>query len=86
LNNNLKANATRVNPHAISVQSFVRTTGEKEQSKYRTGFVPSSKDQNAALPNTMSWKNADTYVPPNNDPVRSGANDFLAVKSKGYRT
>lgn len=85
MTNKLKAKATRVNVEA-SLQSFVMTTGDKEQAKYRTGFVPSAKDPNAvAAPSISVWSHS-VYVPPKDEPARRGANDFLAVKSKGYRT
>lgn len=85
MTNKLKAKASRMNREA-SLQSFVMTTGDKEQAKYRTGFVPSVKDPNAvAAPSISVWAHP-VYVPPNNEPARRGANDFLAVKSKGYRT
>ena len=84
--NKLKAKATRVNPHASSVQSFVSTTGDKAQAKYRTGFVPTLKDPDAvAAPSISVWAHS-VYVPPKDEPARRGANDFLAVKSKGHRT
>lgn len=84
--NLMKKSATRVNPHASSLSSFVSTAGDKEQVKYRTGFVPSKKDPNAVPPPSLSIWEQPIYVPTKNEYVRPGADDHLKFKSKGYRT
>lgn len=82
----MSAARIRVNKR-VDLGSFAQTLGDKVSPKsVRGGMVLLPKDPSAAQPNTISWKDQDVYVPPNNDPVRAGANDFLAVKSKGYRT
>ena len=81
-NPNLKKAAMRVNPEA-TLESFTPTTGDKEQVKYRTGFVPSEKDPNAVPPPQMSVWEQPVYKPDSSGYVRAGGNDFLNVKSRG---
>jgi hypothetical protein len=81
-NPNLKKAAMRVNPEA-TLESFTSTTGDREQVKYRTGFVPSAKDPDAVPPNTMSVWEQPVYKPDRSEYVRAGANDFLKLKSRG---
>ena len=70
-----------------TLMSFASSLGDKVSPRVVTGGkVLLPRGPNTAMPNTISWKDADPYVPPKNDPVRPGANDFLAVASKGYRT
>ena len=80
----MKKSATRVNPHASSLSSFVSTVGNKEQAKYRTGFVPSVKDPNAVPPPSMSIWEQPVYKSPAPAYVRPGADDFLLCKSRGF--
>ena len=80
-NPNLKK-ATRVNPHA-TLESFRNTTGDKEQVKYRTGFVPLAKDPDAVPPPAISLRRQPVYVPENRAPMRPGADDHLQFKSRG---
>jgi len=82
-NPNLKKAAMRVNPKN-SLEAFKNTLGDKERVKYRTGFVPSVKAIDAVPPPQMNLWERDQYVPPKNEYVRPGANDFLNVKSRGF--
>jgi hypothetical protein len=82
-NPNLKKAAMRVNPKN-SLEAVRNTLGDKEQVKYRTGFVPSVKPPDAVPPPQMNLWARDTYAPPKNEYVRPGANDFLNVKSRGF--
>ena len=79
---NMKDKAMRVNRPA-PLESFAPTTGDKEQVKYRTGFVPSEKAPDAVPPNTMSVWEQPVYKPDHSEYVRAGANDFLTFKSRG---
>jgi len=81
-NLNLKKAATRVNP-VSTLESFTPTTGDKEQVKYRTGFVPSVKPPDAVPPPQMSVWDRGVYKPDSSGYVRAGGNDFLNVKSRG---
>lgn len=82
-NPNLMKKALRVNPPS-TLASFNNRTGDKEQVKYRTGFVPSVKDPNAVPPPSLSiWKQP-VYKSPAPAYVRPGANDFLRYKSRGF--
>jgi len=65
------------------MDSFAPTTGDKEQVKYRTGFVPSEKDADAVQPSRMSVWDRGVYKPDHSGYVRAGGNDFLNVKSRG---
>ena len=83
--NLMKKAATRVNsPSTLS--SFNNRTGDKEQVKYRTGFIPSAKDANAVPAPAMNLWEYPVYVPPKNEYVRPGADDHLKFKSVGNRT
>lgn len=72
----------RVNKEA-TLGSFPRSTGDKEQKKYRTGFVPLQKDPDAVQAPAMNLWERPVYKPQEGY-VRPGANDFLSVKSKGF--
>ena len=81
--NLIKKLAMRVNPHA-TLESFTNTVGNKAHSKQRTGYVPSYRDPDAVpAPALNIWKQP-VYVPENNHPARSGADDFLRVQSRGF--
>ena len=82
-NPNLMKKALRVNPPS-TLASFNNRTGEKEQVKYRTGFVPSIKDPNAVPPPTISLWEQPVYKSPAPAYVRPGADDFLRCKSRGF--
>ena len=82
-NPNLMKKALRVNPPS-TLTSFTNRTGDKEQVKYRTGFVPSVKDPNAVPPPSMSIWEQPVYKSPAPAYVRPGANDFLRCKSRGF--
>ena len=75
--------ALRVNPPS-TLMSFNNGTGDKEQVKYRTGFVPSIKHPDAVPPPTMSLWEQPVYVPPKQGYMRPGAEDFLRCKSRGF--
>jgi hypothetical protein len=79
----MKLTPLRVNPRS-TLASFVSTTGDKAQASERTGFVPSVKPPNAAPPPQMNIWKRDTYKPEPQGYVRPGANDFLAIKSRGF--
>jgi|GEM_PF-5144923 len=81
-NPNLKKAAMRVNPKN-SLEAVRNTLGDKEQVKYRTGFVPSVKPPDAVPPPQMSVWEQPVYKPDQSGYVRAGANDFLNVKSRG---
>jgi hypothetical protein len=78
----MKRKAMRVNREA-TLSSFNNSTGDKEQKKYRTGFVPLPKDPDAVPAPAMNlwerpvYKSQEGYV-------RPGANDFLSIKSRGF--
>ena len=76
----------RVNVHNSSTAFWPKGKDKNPAHYVRGGAVLMPKDPNAALPNTISVWEQPVYVPPKNDPVRPGANDFLAVKSRGDRT
>ena len=82
--NLMKKSATRINPHASSLSSFVSTVGDKEQVKYRTGFVPSKKDPNAVPPPSLNIWEQPVYKSPAPEYVRRGADDHLKLKSRGF--
>ena len=82
-NPNLMKKALRVNPPS-TLASFNNRTGDKEQVKYRTGFVPSVKDPNAVPPPSLSIWEQPVYKSPAPAYVRPGANDFLRCKSRGF--
>ena len=75
----------RVNRPA-PLESFNNTTGDKEQVKYRTGFVPLAKDPDAVKAPAMSLWHQPVYVPQNLTPMRPGADDHLKFKSVGNLT
>ena len=80
--NLMKKRAMRVNLHA-TLQTFAQSTGDKAVAKERTGFVPSVKQPNAALPPTTSLWEQPVYKPDNSGYVRPGADDHLQIKSRG---
>ena len=76
-------NLMRVNKTA-TLGSFNNNTGDKERARYRTGFIPSNKDPEAVQAQQINiWKQP-VYKPDKNEYVRPGANDFLAIKSRGF--
>ena len=78
----MKRKAMRVNKEA-TLGSFNNTTGDKEQKKYRTGFIPVPKDFDAVpAPAINLWKQP--VYKPEQSYVRPGANDFLSIKSRGF--
>jgi hypothetical protein len=78
---NLKRAALRVNP-STTLTSFNNRTGDKEQVKYRTGFVPSIKNPDAVPAPSMSiWKQP-VYKPDTRGYQRPGA-DHSQIKSRG---
>ena len=82
----MKAKATRVNTNNV-MESFPNTLGDvasKRRHRATAGYVPIPKDPNAALPPTISIWEQPTYVPPKQDYVRPGAEDFLRCKSRGF--
>jgi hypothetical protein len=72
----------RVNKET-TLGSFANSTGNKEQKKYRTGFVPLPKDPDAVPAPAMNLWERPVYVS-TNDYVRPGANDHQRIKSKGF--
>lgn len=81
--NLMKKAATRVNPPS-TLTSFNNRTGDKEQLKYRTGFVPSIKDPDAVKAPAMSiWKQP-IYISDKSTYIRPGADDHLSIKSRGF--
>ena len=84
-NPNLMKKALRVNPPS-TLSSFNNRTGEKEQVKYRTGFVPSVKDPKAVPAPAMNLWEYPVYVSPKNEYMRPGADDHLKFKSVGNLT
>ena len=83
--NLMKRAALRINPPS-TLSSFNNRTGDKEQVKYRTGFVPSVKDPNAVPAPAMNLWEYPVYVSPMNEYVRPGADDHLKFKSVGNLT
>ena len=81
-NPNLMKKAMRVNPDA-TLESFTNTTGQKEQAKYRTGFVPSVKDPDAVKAPAMSIWKRDDYVPDRSGYQRPGS-DHSHIKRRGF--
>jgi hypothetical protein len=81
-NQNLMKKAMRVNKTS-TLAVFNNSTGDKEQVKYRTGFVPVEKDPNAVPSPAMSIWKRDSYEPANMTPMRPGADDHLRYKSRG---
>ena len=84
-NPNLMKKALRVNPPS-TLASFNNGTGEKEQVKYRTGFVPSVKDPNAVPSPSMSIWEQPVYKSAPAAYMRPGADDHLKFKSVGNLT
>jgi hypothetical protein len=80
--NLMKKKAMRVNSHA-TLETFATSIGDKERARYRTGFVPSVKLPNAALPPSISIWEHPVYKPDNSGYVRPGADDHLKIKSRG---
>ena len=82
--NLMKRAALRVNPHA-TLESFTNTLGDKVARKHRAtvGFVPMPRNEDTVPPPQMSIWERDQYVPPKNEYIRPGANDFLRYKSRG---
>ena len=83
--NLMKKAALRVNPPA-TLEAFTNTLGNvvaKRRHRTTAGYGPLPKDPNAALPPTISIWEQPTYVPPKQEYVRPGAEDFLRYKSRG---
>lgn len=80
--NLMKKAAMRVNPNA-TLTSFTNTTGDKEQAKFRTGFVPLAKDPNAVPPATNSLWSQPTYKPDHSAYQRPGS-DHSHIKRRGF--
>ena len=78
----MKRKALRVNREA-SLGAFNNSTGDKEQKKYRTGFVPLPKDPDVVAAPAMNLWERPVYKLQEGY-VRPGANDFLSVKSRGF--
>lgn len=80
--NLMKKAAMRVNPPS-TLTSFNNRTGDKEQVKYRTGFVPSIKEPNAVPPPTMSLWEQPVYKPDHSAYQRPGS-DHSHIKRRGF--
>ena len=81
--NLMKKKAMRVNLHA-TLQNFAVPNGDKAPIKERTGFVPSVKQPNAALPPSLNIWEQPVYKPDHSSYVRPGADDHLNIKSRGF--
>lgn len=80
--NLMKQKALRVNPQS-TLTSFNNRTGDKEQVKYRTGFVPSIKHPDAVPPPTMSLWEQPVYKPDHSGYQRPGS-DHSHIKRRGF--
>lgn len=83
--NLMKAKAMRVNTNNV-MESFTNTLGDavsKRRHRATVGFIPMPRDPNTALPPTINIWAQPVYVPPKQDYVRPGAEDFLRCKSRG---
>jgi len=79
-------NLMRVNRQA-TLGEFARP--EKTTYKYGQGggYVPMVRTPDMAAPRTFNhMKDGQLYTGPKHDPVRSGALDAMAIKSRGYPT
>jgi hypothetical protein len=74
----MKAKALRVNSHN-PLESF--TTKRKHRAT--AVYVPRPYDPDVVPPPQLSIWERDEYVPPKNEYIRPGANDFLRYKSRG---
>lgn len=74
----------RVNPPNSAAHAFVPRIGDKERARYRTGFIPMDKGSDAVKAPEMNLWERPVYKPEKQGYMRSGANDFLSVKSKGF--
>ena len=77
--NLMKKAAMRVNPHN-TLESF----SPKRKHRATVGFVPMPRAPDVVPPTTNSLWAQPVYVPPKNEYVRPGANDFLTIKSRGF--
>lgn len=76
--------ALRVNPHNPNT-AFMPQGKDKNPARYvRGGAKLLPKLPGAALPNTMSWKDQGDYIPEPSAAPRSGSQDFLTIKSRGF--
>ena len=67
--------------------AFMPPGPDKNPARYvRGGVVLLPKLPGMALPNTISFKAQPVYQPDRNDPVRTGADDHLQYKSRGFPT
>lgn len=77
-------NLMRVNPNA-GLGAVPNKLGDKNPAKYvRGGFVPLPKAPDAVPPPQMNLWARDQYVPPKDEYIRPGANDFLRIQSRGF--
>jgi hypothetical protein len=79
-------NLMRVNRQA-TLGEFARP--EKTTYKYGQGggYVPMVRTPDMAAPRTFNhMKDGQLYTGPKHDPVRPGALDAMAIKSRGYPT
>jgi len=76
--NLMKKLALRVNPHN-TIESF----SPKRTHRSTAVYVPKPYDPDVVPPPQLSVWERDEYVPPKNEYVRPGANDFLKYKSRG---
>ena len=81
-NPNLMKKAMRVNANA-PLGAFISAIGDKEQLKYRTGYVPSKRDPDAVLAPSLSIWDRPIYKPDHSGYQRPGA-DHSRIKSRGF--
>ncbi len=74
--------ASKKNPSMLPASDKVNDTQRK--SLGLGIFVPRQRDPNEALPRTIFTSRITTM--PMMTPARPGAQDFLAIQSRGYRT
>jgi hypothetical protein len=83
-NPNLMKKATRVNAHSAFVHSFPPVLGDKGQACMRsTGELLTPKDENVALPNTISIWSHPVYKPDHSAYQRPGS-DHSHIKRRGF--
>ena len=79
-------NLMRVNK-PVGLGTFANTLGDvaaKKRHRPSSVYVPAKRDPDLVPAPALSIWERDSYVPQNLTPMRSGANDFLRCKSKGF--
>jgi hypothetical protein len=81
------------NPNLMRVnrQATLGEFARPEKTTYRYGqsavYVPIVRTADMAQPRTFNhMKDGQLYTGPKHDPVRPGAQDAMAIKSRGYPT